>query len=383
MFADISPRWATDVFPDDRPWIAPILIHGNDRTPWEPNSRAVRSIADHLDEPTLRRSRGLPTPVASVWHITIADIPDIADLDDIECAAISKDIAVAAGIRNGQHPTTRWVAARSHQTQTLHVIASAIGDNGEPVAVDRDNVHRACRGIEQHIHAQNHAPLDRTGAEELDHGAVVIRDTPSLGVAHTVGADHLAELLLKKAGFRPHDLGSGFQAWRTPYGADLDQRAHIAGTALDLLSAVGYHVSIQTSLLTRPMPDHDIGRAERRIADLTEQLGFCSRAEDIAEITAEIDAALHQTIEFTRALGTWTDRHLGDSAYTTRLADAATLLDQAAAVINRDPAEAPDPRPVHMVTRAATTRTTTPGATTTPTTPTPPNPAGSQPRHTR
>ncbi|MFI1577667.1 hypothetical protein [Embleya sp. NPDC020630] len=386
MFAHITARHAAEALHAANPWSAPSIVHDSVQTSWaladHPRDRLVQDLA----EPAAKHDRvhGTNTEDTGVWHIAIGGITDIADLDDGECAAITHDVAAAAGFHDGDRPTTRWVAARSRQDHTLHLIASTVGNNDEPLRVETEHVHHVCREIETRIHDQNHAPLEHIGADDLDHEAVVIRDNPELGIAHTLGADNLAELILSKTGFRSADLGAGFRAWRTPYGAGPEQRAHIASTALDLLSAVGYRVSIQTSLLTNPRPDHDIGRAERRIADLTEQLDFCFDADDVAEATTEIDATLRRTTEFTRALSAWSDQRLDDGAYSARLAEAATLLDRAAAIINRDPAEAPAPRPSHMVTRAATTSTTArPGPATTPAA-SAPLPAGEPPlRRTR
>ncbi|MYW06203.1 hypothetical protein [Streptomyces sp. SID3343] len=233
-----------------------------------------------------------------------------------------------------------------------------------------DRVHQACQDISARMYAQNRMSFHVT--DDFHHLSVVMRDDPLLGVAHAVGADDLVELVLRRSGFRPAALGSYSQVWRTPYGADGHQRARIASTALGVLSVAGCDVDIHSSLLTRPWTDHDIGQAERRITDLTEQLGFSFNADETADITAEINAALQQAALFTNALGRWAAQVLGDGTYSDRLGYAAELFNLAADIINRDPGEAPAPRPHHMVTRGATTRTTSWVDLKAPTAPTPP-----------
>ncbi|MYV97288.1 hypothetical protein [Streptomyces sp. SID3343] len=317
-----------EIYGPNRQPLWPALVHAATGRPTpdaDSLAETLNTLARDLDVHLTARASHVGSRVRPpVWRASLWQAPGSRRFTDAEWTFTARRIVAAAGIDDpARGPGCPWIAVRDRATERLHLIAPAArrdGSKPDLLGSDRRVVDEAA-SIRREVEAQNDLPrLEAPADFTYDPERTVFLRSHAPGVVTAEGGDMHARTTLVGAGFG-HEF-SGDERWmRTPYGMGDPALGECAATVGRELMRRSYRVELDERLFHAVYPVRGL---ERRHA-----------------VSARV---------------------------------------RAAALVNRDPAEAPDPRPTHVVTRAATTRT---GPTTTSVASAPPPPAGPQPRHTR
>jgi hypothetical protein len=312
----------------------------------------------------------------------LGGLRDGAALDDAEWAAICRRVATAAGFEADENRAgTRWAALRYPSGMTGLLVASTVGHDDRPVRVDGEEVNATCDRVRRELALQDSVPpgpFDRPESSTL----VTVREYPS-GVAHAWGGDDLAGRLLERAGFRYVEPDEGPGRWRTPYGLDQAERAHLTSDAVAMLRAARYEADYDDELFVRPEVSPPTRPLSDPIRETGELLYYCETPEEGAALAEQVlghDGVLDRVHEFTHSLTGWAEYRLGAGDLAARLntatdtlmtvmADMLTIPDE----LRAHPRDPDTPWEFHT-RRAHAARSTTAATATTPASPPVPTP---------